>query len=270
MAVQVFTSVATFREWRESSEMREKMAQGLRLSFVPTMGALHRGHSALISQAKAESDLVVLSIFVNPTQFNQMEDFEKYPKTAKEDLAIAEAAGADIVLMPDDTKELYPDDYRFTMTESRESLILCGAHRPGHFNGVLSVVLKLFQIVSPSVAYFGEKDFQQLRLITEMSRAYFLPLKVKPVPTVREESGLALSSRNRRLSPEGLKKAAQLYETLRLSIPLTEAKARLVEAGFEVEYFEEHWGRRFVAAWLEGVRLIDNVPVEKILEGKKR
>ena len=256
--MKVFTTISAYRAWRESiGGAHDPVTVG----FVPTMGALHAGHRDLLARSKRENAFTVLSIFVNPTQFNQAEDFEKYPKTTDADLALATEVGVDAVLLPNDPKELYADDYRYSVQESEASAILCGAHRPGHFSGVLTVVLKLFSIVSPMRAYFGEKDFQQLALIEGMVRAFFLPIEIRRVPTVRESSGLALSSRNRRLSAPGIENAASIYRVLTGGTSVVDARAELVALGFDVEYLEEHWGRRFVAAWLEGVRLIDNVPV---------
>lgn len=249
----ILRTIKDYKAWREN------VIPSKRIGFVPTMGALHIGHAALLKESKKENDLSVLSIFVNPTQFNQKEDFEKYPKTENEDLEIAKECQVDVVFIPQNPKELYPDDYRYVLKENIDSLLLCGAHRPGHFDGVLSVVLKLLQIIQPKTAYFGEKDYQQFKLIKEMAEAYFLPFEIKSLPTIRLESGLAFSSRNRRLSAEGIIKASELYKALKSKENVTELQKQLSEKGFEVEYFEERWGRRFIAAWLEGVRLIDNI-----------
>ena len=228
------------------------------LGFVPTMGALHEGHAGLLKQSAKENDSTVLSIFVNPTQFNDPKDLEKYPRTFDADFDLAAACGVTAIFFPDHN-EIYADKYRFTVTENNFSQILCGAFRPGHFNGVLSVVMKLLNMIKPTRAYFGEKDFQQLRLIEDMVKAYFMPLEICRVRTFREESGLALSSRNTRLSPIGREKAALIYKTLTTAGSAVDAKNILNESGFEVDYLEDIDGRRFVAALLEGVRLIDNV-----------
>jgi len=233
------------------------------IGFVPTMGALHAGHRALLERARRESDVVVLSIFVNPTQFNNADDFNKYPQTLEADLLMAKDCGADAVFLPN-REQMYPDGYRFQLSENEFSRVLCGAHRPGHFEGVLTVVMKLFQLVRPKRAYFGEKDFQQLLLIRQMADAFFLGIEIVPCPTIRESDGLAMSSRNVRLSPKGRALAPKLHEILNRNpeeISLVERKAELTGLGFEVEYLEEHFGRRFVAAWLDGVRLIDNVAI---------
>ena len=261
--MEVFHSIADFTVWRKKLDHGNGgTATSNTIGFVPTMGALHVGHRRLLEESNKDCAFTVLSIFVNPTQFNQPEDFAKYPKTLEYDLEIARAEGVDAVFAPTDSKEMYSDGYRFSVSESEESKILCGAFRPGHFNGVLTVVLKLFQIVRPTIAFFGEKDFQQFKLIRDMSSALFLPVNVHSVETIREKSGLALSSRNTRLSEGDRIKASALFKALVSSAPLDQFKPELTSAGFQVEYLEEHWGRRFVAAWIGGVRLIDNVSFE--------
>lgn len=241
------------------AEVRDWRALDGTVGFVPTMGALHEGHLSLIEKARREDDSTLVSVFVNPTQFNDPKDLERYPRPLAEDLALLEKAGASAVFLPR-AEEVYADNYRFQVTESEDSRVLEGAHRPGHFNGVLTVVLKLFQIAQPTRAYFGEKDFQQLRLIQDMARALFLPLTVVPCATVREADGLAMSSRNRLLSAAEREKAPLIYRALQ-SPSLVEARALLDSAGFRVDYLEERWGRRLIAAHLGGVRLIDNIGV---------
>ena len=172
------------------------------VGFVPTMGALHEGHLALVRQAKAENETVIVSVFVNPTQFNDKKDLEAYPRNTARDIALCEEAGADLVFVPD-AKEMYPEGFSTTVTiDGPLTRLLEGAFRPGHFAGVSTVVCKLFTIVGPCRAYFGEKDWQQLKVIEQMVRDLNLPVAVIPCPTVREADGLALSSRNARLSPE--------------------------------------------------------------------
>lgn len=228
------------------------------VGFVPTMGALHAGHASLLKQSASENDSTVLSIFVNPTQFNDPKDLEKYPRTFEADFAIAAECNVAAIFYPD-YKEMYPDNYRYVVTENSFSKVLCGASRPGHFDGVLSVVMKLLNIVKPSKAYFGEKDFQQLRLIEDMAKAFFMPLEIRRGKTLRETSGLAMSSRNTRLSPAGREQAALIHKTITTAKTASDAKNILNESGFQVDYLEDIDGRRFVAAFLEGVRLIDNV-----------
>lgn len=230
------------------------------IGFVPTMGALHAGHEALLKRAYDDNDFVVLSIFVNPTQFNDPNDLVKYPKTWEQDLEMAERNGVDAIFFPQ-YADMYPDQYRYKVSENEYSKLLDGAHRPGHFDGVLSVVMKLFNIVSPTRAYFGEKDFQQLTLIKGMAESFFMNLDVVPVPTVRESDGLAMSSRNQRLSPEERALAPAIYKAITESASAEDAAARLTAQGFVVDYVTDIQGRRFVAAKLGEVRLIDNVEI---------
>lgn len=234
--------------------------QNLSVGFVPTMGALHQGHASLLARSHKENDLTILSIFVNPTQFNDKNDFEKYPKTFAADFEVAQKHGVDVIFCPQ-YSELYPDDYKYKISESDFSLELCGASRKGHFDGVLSIVMKLFQIIKPTKSYFGEKDYQQLMLIKGMVQAFFMPLEIVAVPTLREDSGLAMSSRNTRLSSEGQAQAALIYKTITKIKDINEAKEILTQKGFDVDYLVDKNGRRFVAAFLEGVRLIDNVKI---------
>ncbi len=256
MKPEVVRSAAAWRMLRRGDAFAGKT-----VGFVPTMGALHEGHRALLARARAENAIVVLSIFVNPTQFNDPKDFERYPKTWDTDLAAARAAGVDFVLSPD-AREMYADAYRFRVSESVFSNTMEGAHRPGHFDGVLTVVLKLLLLVDADRAYFGEKDRQQLMLARDMAAAFFLRTEIVPCPTVRAADGLALSSRNRLLSPAGRAKAAEFARILRENNDPGEARAQLGSAGFTVDYVENHEQWRFGAVRLEGIRLIDNVRIE--------
>jgi pantoate--beta-alanine ligase len=231
------------------------------LGFVPTMGALHAGHISLIERSRRENDFTLVSIFVNPTQFNDPKDLEKYPRTFESDLKMLEEAGADFLLYPD-YNSLYPDHYRYKLQENELSRHLCGAHRPGHFDGVLSVVMKLLNIAGADRAYFGEKDYQQYLLIRGMAEAFFLRTRVIGCPTLREEDGLAMSSRNILLSPAERQQAVRFPEILNSPASLEEARKKLEEAGFAVDYVEECFARRFGAVRLGAVRLIDNFPVK--------
>jgi pantoate--beta-alanine ligase len=251
----------TVPEWVD----RRQALSGRSIGFVPTMGALHRGHASLVEQCRRESDTVVVSIFINPTQFNDPGDLGRYPRTLDSDLALLEAMGADEVIMPS-AAELYPNGYGFRVEPDRAAQVMEGAHRQGFLPGMLTVVLKLLNIVRPDRAYFGEKDYQQLKVVTDMVQEFFIPTKIIPCPTVREESGLAESSRNMLLSAEAKRKAACVFRALTIAANPAEARERLEEEGLVVEYIEEHWGRRFAATVLAGVRLIDNVP---ILERKR-
>jgi pantoate--beta-alanine ligase len=235
------------------------------IGFVPTMGALHEGHLELVRTALKECDHAVVSIYVNPTQFNNPEDFEKYPSTLDEDCKMLEAIGCQFVFAPT-YPTLYPDGYRYRVTETETSRLLEGAHRPGHFDGVLTVVLKLFNIMGADAAFFGEKDYQQLILVKEMAESLHHPTKVVPCPTIREADGLAMSSRNRRLNPAQRALAAQWARILAdTNLSCEEATQALLLLGFTVDYVAEHWGRRLGAVHTppleEGpiVRLIDNI-----------
>ncbi len=266
--------------------VEEKHNLGLEVGFVPTMGALHEGHISLINRAKKENDIVVCSVFVNPIQFNNPADLEKYPRTPEKDIEKLEQAGCDAVFMPT-AEEMYPnkveDHYDFGDIEH----VMEGACRPGHFNGVAIVVRKLFEIVNPNKAYFGEKDFQQLAIIKKMVRDLNMNLEIVPCPIVREIDGLAMSSRNVRLNEAERAIAPKIFATLNDSITKKDAMspsemkkytldkyAEIKE--FDVEYVEitdeinlkslENWNecdhaRIFVALQLGPVRLIDNVRI---------
>lgn len=249
--MKVFNTLEEWHRVRRSADWA-----GRTVGFVPTMGALHAGHKALLARARAENERVVLSVFVNPTQFDDPADLARYPRTPEADLALARPL-ADAVLAPA-AEAIYPGGHRYRVTENDLSLRWEGAHRPGHFDGVLTVVLKLFNLVQPTRAYFGEKDWQQLQLVRGMAEALLLPLEIVPCATVRESDGLALSSRNRRLSPLGRAHAADFPEVLRTARDAAEAEDRLRRRGFEVDYVADHDGVRLGAVRVEGVRLIDN------------
>ncbi|HVU23067.1 MAG TPA: pantoate--beta-alanine ligase [Opitutus sp.] len=248
--------IPTVAEWRELRAAHR--AAGRTVGFVPTMGALHDGHLALMRAARRANDVVLVSIFVNPTQFDEAQDYEKYPRTPDSDLALLDAAGVDAVFAPT-FAEIYPDGTRYSVQESDHSRELEGAHRPGHFTGVLTVVMKLLQIAEAERAYFGEKDFQQLELVRGMAAAFFLPTEIVGCPIVREADGLAMSSRNARLSPAERALAPQFHSALAGAPTAEAARAQLAAAGFAVDYVEDRDGRRFGAVRLGSVRLIDNV-----------
>ncbi len=257
---------------------------GKKIGFAPTMGALHQGHLSLYKAAKKENDEVISSIFVNPTQFNNPDDFQKYPKTLEKDIELLEKAGVDAVYVPN-VEEMYPDGlnskkYDFDGLENEME----GKYRPGHFDGVGTIVEELFRQVQPHNAYFGEKDYQQLAIIKKMVEKTKLPVKIHGVPTLREEDGLAMSSRNVRLTETQRKEATIIYETLTKVkewfkvISLEEIKQRVTDifrnSNFELEYFviadkdtlkeanaidEEKEYRAFIVAYADTVRLIDNM-----------
>jgi pantoate--beta-alanine ligase len=242
---------------------RRRGLAGRSIGFVPTMGALHKGHASLVERCREENEVVVVSIFVNPSQFNDPNDLNRYPRTLDSDLKLLESLGADEVFIPT-AAEMYQHGYRFRVEPMRDACVMEGAHRPGFLSGVMTVVLKLLNLVRADRAYFGEKDYQQLRVVTEMAQEFFLSTKIVPCPTVREVSGLAMSSRNSLLSAEARAKAAWVFRALISALDTSEARAILDREGFQVDYVEEHWGRRFAAAFLDGVRLIDNVPIDNV------
>ena len=248
----------TLEDWRR---FRADCAGSV--GFVPTLGGLHEGHASLIRRARAENQVAVVSIFLNPTQFNDPQDMDSYPAAVEADLAKAERLGVDAVLMPS-KESVYPDGYRFKVQEDEFSRELCGAHRPGHFTGVLTVVMRLLNLVRPHRAYFGEKDHQQLSLIRDMVGAFFMEVEIVPCPTVRDSDGLALSSRNALLDAKGRRLAPKLHEALRSDRSDGAVAAALAGMGFAVDYVATRKGRRFAAAELrcggKTVRLIDNVP----------
>lgn len=236
--------------------------QHMAIGFVPTMGHLHAGHLSLIKRAQQSNDMVVVSIFVNPTQFNNPDDLQNYPRSLQEDVAMLRAAGVDAVFVPQ-IQAMYPLEYRYQVKEMKFSRLMEGEHRAGHFDGVLTVVLKLFNLVRPRQAFFGEKDYQQFQLIKDMAQALFLPVEVIACPIVRDDSGLALSSRNSRLSDAGLDRARQFARLLAESGSAEKIRQQLEVAGYTVDYVEDYQGRRYAAVYVDDVRLIDNVELSE-------
>lgn len=266
-------------------------ANGSTIGLVPTMGALHEGHLTLMRQANSACDHVVASIFVNPTQFGQNEDLDAYPRQLADDSAMLEAEGASLLWAPT-LEAMYPDGFASSISVEGVSAEFCGASRPGHFDGVATVVCKLFNQVQPDQAFFGEKDFQQLAVIRQMARDLDLSApfadNIIGVPTVREPDGLAMSSRNRYLSAENRQAAATLPQAMKQAIAriaagesvaaaLDEFEKRLLAGGFDsIDYaaladtrslavitqFDGKPARMLVAARIGGTRLIDNFPVE--------
>jgi pantoate--beta-alanine ligase len=218
------------------------------VGFVPTMGALHPGHGSLISKSKSENQIVVCSIFVNPTQFNKAEDLEKYPRKEQEDIALLESLGCDFLFMPT-TDEIYKN-YNFPGIELNElEHVMEGKYRPGHFQGVCQIVYRLFELVKPSKAYFGLKDFQQVAVIKHMTNHFHFPIQIVPCSTIRENNGLAMSSRNLRLTPQEKEQALVIFKTLDFiqhQLPHFEsinslksaALAKFNEGKLELEYLE--------------------------------
>lgn len=273
--------IRTIAELR--SRVRKWRVQRESVALVPTMGALHEGHLSLLRLGKAKADKVVISIFVNPTQFNQSSDLDNYPRREVQDAELASSAGADIIFMPG-VEEIYPPGHKTKVQVIELTDVLCGATRPGHFDGVALVVSKLLLQCLPDIAIFGEKDYQQLLIIKTLVKDLDIPVEIFGAPLVRDEHGLALSSRNLRLSENGIKAAYALPSQLKqacaaieagadIQTTLEETRQSLKEAGFEsIDYLEvrdekelkllnrfDRPARVFVAAYLEGVRLIDNM-----------
>ena len=284
--MQTFTTVAAL-----TAAIQEAKKDNKTIGLVPTMGALHDGHLSLVAKAREQNDLVVVSVFVNPIQFNNQEDLAKYPRTVDADLEKLSAAGADIAFVPS-VEEMYPEPvntvYHFGPLEE----VMEGPRRPGHFSGVAVVVRRLFDLAQPSRAYFGEKDFQQIAIIRNLLEQIKYPIELVPCPIVRADDGLALSSRNMRLSPEARAVAPNIYAILCQAVEMSEFEdvesvqlwvmdtlssfheVNPLKEGlrFEPEYFEivnditlqpiEDWDDAqgvvgCIAVWLDGVRLID-------------
>ncbi len=264
----------------------EAKQQGLSVGLVPTMGALHEGHASLIRQSVAENQLTVVSVFVNPTQFNDPKDLQHYPRTFEADAQLIASLGGDVVFAPS-VEEVYPQEDTRVFAYPPIDTVMEGARRPGHFNGVCQIVSKLFDMVSPDKAYFGEKDFQQIAVVRAMMRDLGYKFQLVPCPIVREESGLALSSRNTLMSDEERVLATNIYRTLRESVDYAQSHA-VAETqqfvvnqlntleGLEVEYYEIVNGETLqpVTSWQDAphiqgcitvfcgarpVRLIDNI-----------
>lgn len=209
--MEVVTKIAQLK-----SIVERVKGEGKTIGLVPTMGYLHEGHLTLAKAARVENDLVIMSIFVNPTQFGPNEDFQSYPRDLERDKRLAESAGVHVIFAPS-VEEMYPSDGGISIHAGRQSEILCGASRPGHFNGVLQVVTKLFHLAEPARAYFGQKDAQQVAIVQTLVRDYNFPLEIRTVPIVREEDGLAKSSRNVYLSKREREEAPAIYEALQIA-----------------------------------------------------
>ncbi|MDR9502932.1 pantoate--beta-alanine ligase [Brevibacillus agri] len=229
--IQTMQQISTIEELRV--QIKAARLQGKTIGFVPTMGFLHEGHLSLVKAAREKCDLVVMSIFVNPLQFGPNEDFERYPRDIERDSQMAAGAGVDLLFTPS-VEEMYPRPILTTVSVANVTTPLCGASRPGHFDGVSTVVLKLFSIVQPDYAFFGQKDAQQVAVVTQMVNDLSVPVEVIPCPIVREADGLAMSSRNVYLSAEEREEALVLSQSLRQAaawleegLPLEQIKARI-------------------------------------------
>jgi pantoate--beta-alanine ligase len=266
-------------------------SKGEKIGLVPTMGYLHKGHISLIKRARAECSKVFVSIFVNPIQFGPKEDFARYPRNFKRDCSFCQKAGADYLFFPS-TDEMYEKDFK-TFAEVQDlGDVMCGIARPGHFRGVCTVVLKLFNIIRPNIAYFGQKDYQQLVIIRKMTKDLNVPVEIAECPTVREEDGLAISSRNKYLSPDERKNAVVLFQSLKLAEELIingqknleivrKAALEKLEGNpfvskidyfdfrdkdmlYEIERIDQKAARILIASaiWIGETRLIDNILLE--------
>lgn len=280
MSVPILRKLADLRKatagWRR---------EGATIAVVPTMGALHAGHLSLVHAALGQADHVIVTLFVNPRQFDNAADLAAYPRTEEEDARKLEPLGADMLYVPG-VDEMYPPRFATNISVSGVSEGLCGAHRPSHFDGVATVVAKLFLQTGADLAFFGEKDFQQLHVVRRMARDLDIPIEIIACPTVREADGLALSSRNVRLTAGEREIAARLFQTLAdavdqlaagapVEVTLAHARATLLERGFrQVEYLELRAeedlaplhrllrpARLLAAVWLGETRLIDNLPL---------
>lgn len=277
--MKVFETAAALQAF-----VRDERALGRSIGFVPTMGALHAGHISLVEEALKECDCCVVSVFVNPTQFNDPKDLATYPRTFAADAAMLEEAGASAVLHPS-VEEVYPTEDKRTFDVGAVAEVMEGAHRPGHFNGVMQVVSRLFDIVRPDKAFFGEKDFQQIAVVRAMCRLIGSSVEIVSCPIVREADGLAMSSRNVRLTPEQRAIAPEIYRTLEASLEYAagHTPAEVIEwvtqrlnaiEWLRVEYFElvdadslqpiEHWTdseciQGCITVFCGEVRLIDNI-----------
>ncbi|NOR72902.1 MAG: pantoate--beta-alanine ligase [Mariprofundaceae bacterium] len=275
-----------------TTELRRQLAPMRgheRIAFVPTMGCLHEGHLSLIRKAKKMADIVVVSIYVNPLQFGPNEDFNAYPRSFEQDCELCEKEGVEVIFHPEN---LYPaDGIKVSLKVDELDSLLCGTSRPGHFDGVVTVVNLLFNIVRPDIAVFGEKDYQQLTIINRMASDLHMNVEIISAPTLREPDGLAMSSRNRYLSEDERNRASHLHETLQSMKVLFEqgevdagrlislGRAKLSDAGIKPEYLEirdaqnlkpvEQLGdspaRIFIAAKIGNTRLIDNIALERAI-----
>ena len=275
--MEVFSTIKELK-----ATINQHKANGKTIGFVPTMGALHEGHLSLVRTAKEHCDVVVVSIFVNPIQFNNPDDLRTYPRTLDADCEKLQSVGCDMVLAPS-VEEMYPEPVKETYNFGELEAVMEGPQRPGHFAGVAAVVRRLFEIVEPKKAFFGEKDFQQLAIIRRLVEQLNLPLEIVGCPIVRANDGLALSSRNMRLSAEAREIAPQIYATLKNAVGQSQTKTidevkhfvintlKNLEV-FDPEYFEIVNDRTLqpindwtdaqgivgcIAVWLDGVRLID-------------
>jgi len=282
-----------FRTIKETtSYIKTLKKQGKTIGLVPTMGYLHEGHLSLMCQSKKDCDITLISIFVNPTQFSPKEDFKKYPRNFKRDERLAKDVGVDVIFYPT-VKEMYPTGYNTYASVEGLTHVMCGASRPGHFRGVTTIVAKLFNIVQPDIAYFGQKDAQQTIVIKKMVKDLDMSIKIETLPIIREKDGLAMSSRNAYLSKRARKDAAILYKSLKKAEKLIKNGEKNAEKLIKIMYNSIHSKKTAVvdyisivdaenlkelkkvkkkalialAIWIEKVRLIDNIVIDEEKHG---
>ncbi len=281
--MQIVRKIAEVR-----AALKTKRNEGKKIALVPTMGALHEGHLALVRKAAELAEIVVVSIFVNKTQFNDLSDYEKYPKQVEQDIKLLKQSGASHVFLPEE-EEIFPEDSAFKIIPTKFIDCLCASSRTGHFDGVALIVTKLFNIIKPDIAVFGQKDFQQLLIIKKLANDLNFEVEIFAHEVVREKSGLAMSSRNQRLSQASTAKAAEIFKILNeiknevkisanpIEKILQKKREELVKSGFEkIDYLEirdednlklittfdqKVPARIFIAVYLAGIRLIDNLSI---------
>lgn len=270
---------------KEMTHLSMNWDHSLKIGFVPTMGALHSGHLDLVKQSLRSCDITIVSIFVNPAQFGPSEDFSRYPKTFESDYQALLGLGIDYIFLPT-ASQMYPENYKTWINLDKITEVLCGASRPGHFTGVATIVLKLVNLIRPTLMFMGEKDFQQIIVLETMLADLNLETRIVRCPIIRNESGLALSSRNRYLSAEESNIAPELYQALKACRALyiqginnqdeliTSLKQRLIDKGFKIDYLAivdsttlekvnivQRGNRLIVAVFLGNTRLIDNIEI---------
>ncbi len=238
------------------------MFSGKTVGFIPTLGNLHCGHLSLVNRSVRENDITVVSIFVNPTQFAKEEDFLNYPQTLTQDFQVAAEERVDYILAPS-YRSMYPQGFRYQAHENEFSQIMEGRFREKHFDGVLTAMVKFFNLIRPTRAYFGTKDYQQYRLVKDMVKSFFIDTKIVRCQTVREKDMLAHSTRNLRLTPKHRELAKEFYPILNKNISINKMTKELEAKGFKVEYIEDHYDRRLAAVRLGKIRLLDNVRVKQ-------
>lgn len=249
--------ISDINEWKK---IRNNISANLKIGFVPTMGCLHQGHASLIKKSVLQNDMTVLSIFVNPTQFNDPSDYQHYPKTLDGDMTLARQLNVDYVITPD-IESMYPDGNQiYFVTDHSFSTIMEGRYRPEHFNGVLTIVMKLLQLIRANKIYCGEKDYQQYFLVSELIKKYFVQTEIMLCPTVRESSGLPFSSRNMKLSTHERQLIETFYEFFYRHRPhaLIEIKEKITALKMQCDYFEIHDDHLFFALKIGSIRIIDN------------